>query len=222
MNNTSDMFKNRDEAGKKLAKALQAYKEDKNSLILGLPRGGIVVAASAAKLLKLPLDLTCPRKIGFPSYLEFAIGAITETGQSILNDEIINKFKISQEYLNEILKKEKQKAQQRLNIFRKKFPPRNLEHKNVIIIDDGLATGYTMKAAIETVRAEKALNIIVAVPVAPVQAIEEIEKLVDKVICLEIPLYFEAVGQFYENFQQIEDEEVIRILEEINLTPDHS
>lgn len=214
MNNTSNMFKNRDEAGKKLAEALQAYKEDKNSIILGLPRGGIVVAANTAKLLKLPLDLTCPRKIGFPSHLEFAIGAITETGQSILNHEIINKFKISQDYLNETLKIEKQKAQHRLNIFRKGMSPRNLENKNVIIIDDGLATGYTMKAAIETVRVEKALNIIVAVPVAPIQAVEEIEELVDKVICLEVPFHFEAVGQFYENFQQVEDEEVIRILNE--------
>ena len=211
------MFNNRNDAGKQLAKVLYPYQEDKNPIILGLPRGGIVVAAQVAKLLKLPLDLTCPRKIGFPFNEEFAIGAITETGQSILNKEVIEKYKISNDYLMNTLKNEQQKAQHRLDIFRKGKEARNLRNKNVILVDDGLATGYTMKAAIQTVKAEDALTLVVAVPVAPLETLEEIEKLVDKVFCLEIPDDFQAVGQFYKNFEQTTDDEVIQILKNFSL-----
>lgn len=206
------IFYDRHDAGKKLAEALLEYKNDKEAIVIALPRGGVVVGYEVAKLLKLPLDIVSPRKIGAPFNPELAIGAITETGEKILSDELIDSLGISHEHLEQVIAKEKKEALSRLQRFRKNRPPRNLTSKKVIIVDDGLATGATMRAAIKTVKAEKAKELIVAIPVAPQDTLAKIKKEVDKVICLSSPYTFFAVGQFYERFDQTSDEEVVSLL----------
>lgn len=208
------IFEDRYSAGEQLADLLVKYQNDKNAIILGLPRGGVVTASAVAQKLKVTLDVICPRKIGAPFNPELAIGAITETGEGVFNWSLINSLDISENYIKKEVEKEKQRAQLRLKIFRKGLPPRKLEGKTVILVDDGLATGATMKAAIQSVKAENAASIVVAIPVSPLETLQEIAANVDEVFCLDTPYNFQAVGQFYESFQQVEDEEVIRILEE--------
>lgn len=209
------MFKDRNDAGKKLASKLMKYKNHPNTIILGLPRGGVVVAYEVAQALHLPLDVTCPRKIGAPSNPEFAIGAITETGEGLLNMEVIQELGVSQQYLEQTMEREKAQAQRRLSLFRKGKPPRNLEDKIVIIVDDGLATGATMKAAIRSVKAEGALQVVAAIPVGSPNTIAEIEQLADEVVCIDAPEPFGAVGYFYADFTPVEDEDVVDLLQKL-------
>ena len=204
------MFKNRRDAGQQLAKSLEKYKNAQNVILLALPRGGVVIADEIAKKLNLPLDIVVPRKIGAPGNPEYAIGAITETGEGIFNEEEIRK--IDKEWLKKEIEKEKQEAQRRLRVYRGDKPAVNLKDKIVILVDDGVATGLTLKAAIKSVRQKKPKKIVVAVPVGASDSIEEIKKEVDEVVCLYTPLFFGAVGQFYEEFGQTEDEEVIEIM----------
>lgn len=210
------IFNDRVEAGKLLTDRLLQFSDDKESIIIGLPRGGVIVAYQVAESLHLPLDVICPRKIGAPFNPEYAIGAITETGHGIFNEFAIQQLGVSESYLKEIVDIEKTKAQHRLDIFRKNRPPRDLNNKQVILIDDGLATGFTMKAAIQSVKEENAKKIIVAIPVAPPRAIQELKGYADEVICLFAPDYFMAIGQFYRDFRQTEDDEVISLLEKNN------
>jgi len=207
------LFTDRREAGRKLALLLDNYQNHKDVVVLGLPRGGVVVAHEISKSLNLFLDVICPRKIGAPFNPEFAIGAITETGQGIFNMSVIQRLGISDDYLRQEVEAEKKKAQHRLALFRKDLPPRDLKGKIIILVDDGLATGSTMKAAIQSVKAEGAKEIIVAVPVAPIETVEEIRQLVDKIVCPYTPSFFEAIGQFYEDFSQVDDEEVSKLLQ---------
>lgn len=206
------IFRDRRDAGEKLAGLLTEYREAKDTIILGLPRGGVVTAHAIAQKLRLPLDITCPRKIGAPFNPELAIGAVTESGFGIYNGSLIEQIGVSEQYIKEETEKEKQRAQQRLRLFRKDLPPRQLKGKTVILVDDGLATGATMKAAIESVKNEKAKKIVVAVPVSPVDTLHEIKQLADEVVCLATPSFFQAVGQFYERFDQTEDDEVLELL----------
>lgn len=205
-------FLDRTDAGKQLAKLLSKYRKIEEGIVIALPRGGVIVGKEVAEYLNLPLDIVCPRKIGAPFNPEFAIGAITETGEGIFSEEYIREFAISKKELKKIIEEEKQKAKWRLDHYRKSLAPRNLEGKKVIIVDDGLATGSTMLAAIKTVRIEKAKKIIVAVPVAPPDTLEKIRSRVDDLYCLYSTPNFFAVGQFYEQFDQTTDQEVIDIL----------
>lgn len=203
------MFKNRVEAGQKLAEALKKFNNLPNTVILALPRGGAVIGFEVAQKLNLPLDIVVPRKIGAPGDPEFAVGAITETGEMILNEEV---FGISENYLKNEAEKEKQEAGRRLKLYRGSRPPLNLKNKTVILVDDGLATGLTMRAAIASVKKMKTKKIIVAVPVIPPDAVELIKKEADEIIYLGAPLLFGAVGAFYQEFGQTTDEEVIDLL----------
>jgi putative phosphoribosyl transferase len=205
-------FKDRHDAGKQLAQLLMPYSSP-NNILIALPRGGVVVAFEIALMLHLPLDIVCPRKIGAPFNPEFAIGAITETGEAILSTEIIEELGIPSAYVQAAMEKEKKEAEWRLNNYRKKRPPRNVEGKIAILIDDGLATGATMRAAISTLKKERASKLIVAVPVAPRETAFKIKNTVDEFLCLTTPENFFAVGQFYERFDQIKDDEVIDLLE---------
>lgn len=207
------IYKDRIDAGKQLARALQEYANDPDTIIIALPRGGVVVGYEVAEALNLPLDIVCPRKIGAPFNEEFAIGAITETGEGIISKELIQELQVSDEYLKKTMEEESQKARWRMQHYRKNRPPRILKNKRVILVDDGLATGSTMRAAIKTVRAEDAKELVMAVPVAPPETIAKLEKEVDKTICLSAPPSFYAVGQFYDFFEQTTDEEVIELLE---------
>lgn len=206
-------FYDRQEAGKKLARALEKYTNQKETFVIGLPRGGVVTAYEVASHLHLPLDIVCPRKIGAPFNPEYAIGAITETGEGILDEKVIAGYGIPQAYIQETIEKEKQLAQHRLQHFRQNRPPRDVKGKTVIIVDDGLATGSTMKAAIKTIQSEGASHIVVAVPVAPSHTVREIKHLGVEVVCLHAPDEFWAVGEFYSFFSQTEDDEVVDLLQ---------
>lgn len=206
------MFRDRIDAGEQLAEKLLHYKAQENAVVVGLPRGGVPVAYEICQHLNLPLDIVCPRKIGAPGNKEFAIGAITETGDGIFDADVIERLDIPQIYIDKEVEKQKKEALYRLETYRKGMPPRNFKGKTVIIVDDGLATGSTMKAAIKSIRSEGAEEIVVAVPVSPPDTLDEIEAIVDEVVCLGTPLYFQAVGQFYNDFSPTEDEEVIALM----------
>jgi putative phosphoribosyl transferase len=206
------IFKNREEAGKQLVSLLKHYENDPQAVVLGMPRGGVVTAYEVARGLQLPLDVVCPRKIGAPFNPELAIGAITETGEGIFDERLITHLNVSQDYINRTVANEKAQAQKRLTLYRKNLPKISLEGKTAILVDDGLATGSTMRAAIRSVRAEGADKITVAVPVSPPDTFRLIQEEVDEAICLSTPTFFQAVGQFYEDFSQVEDEEVIDLL----------
>lgn len=206
------MFYDRQHAGKLLVQPLKKFANQKDTIILALPRGGVVTAYEAASALKIPLDIISPRKVGAPGNPEFAIGAVDETGTGFFDEALIKQLGVSDTYLKETIEREKANAQHRLDLYRQNKPPLNLKNKTVILIDDGLATGATMKAAIQSVKAKGAKSIIVAVPVAPAETLSEIQAMADEVICLNTPKPFFAVGQFYQNFEQTEDDEVISLL----------
>lgn len=206
------IFKDRSDAGRQLVPHLLKHQNAPETVVIGLPRGGVVNAAEVARGLNLPLDVIVPRKIGAPFQTELAIGAITETGEGLFDESLIERFNISQDYINKMVAQEKAVAQRRLQMYRKSRSKIPLEGKTVILVDDGLATGATMKAAIKSVQAEGAIFIIVAVPIAPPDTVQEIQALADEVIVLDTPTYFYAVGQFYEDFSQTEDDEVISLL----------
>lgn len=204
------MFHDRIEAGLLLVKKLRKYKGE-NCVILGVPRGGIPVAYVVATELDLPLDIILSRKIGHPMNKEYAIGAAS------LNDYFIEE----EEYVsNEYIKEEVQTVRKRLNEMKIKFKGNKddieLEGKTVIIVDDGIATGNTLVAAIHLLRKSKPDKIIVAVPVASNSAVEKISKEADEVITIIVPYDFHGVGQFYESFETVNDDEVIEYLNKVN------
>jgi putative phosphoribosyl transferase len=205
-------FRDRYHAGQLLAAKLKQYRAHPNAVVLGLPRGGVPVAYEVATALDLSLDITCPHKIGAPHQPEYAIGAITEHGKGVFNQAVIEQLGISDDYLQREVTRRTQQARERLLQYRNSDKPRAVEGKLVILVDDGLATGSTMKAAISSMQAGKAEKIVVAVPVAPPRAVQEIETLVDEIVCLEMPPEFRAVGQFYDKFDETSDEEVIALL----------
>ncbi|HAT68110.1 MAG TPA: phosphoribosyltransferase [Candidatus Yonathbacteria bacterium] len=202
------IFKNRIEAGKKLAERLAEFKET-NAIILALPRGGIITGAEVAHALDLPLDIIVTRKIGAPGNEEYAIGAIDIEGTGVFSES--EAAYVDKEWLNKEITKEKQEAERRWQEYRGTRGPLELVGKTVVIVDDGIATGMTMKAAVRYAKKLGAQNVIVAVPVAPQSTVAELKQEVD-VRTLETPVLFFAVGQFYEDFPQISDQEVIRLL----------
>lgn len=206
------VFADRKEAGIRLAEQMLDYKDDPNTILIALPRGGVVVGVEAAHYLHLPLDIVAPRKVGAPFNPELAIGAVTETGEGIFSTDLIRDLGITDEYLQKEINKERKVAEMRLDLYRKGWSKRTLKGKRVILIDDGLATGSTMQAAIKTVKSEEAKEIIIAIPVAPKETIQKIKMSVDKIICLSTPSPFYAVGEFYEDFREVKDDEVIRML----------
>ena len=206
------IFKDRQEAGRKLISKLHQYKDRADVIVLGLPRGGIVTAFEIAQGLSLPLDLIVTRKIGAPDNPEFAIGAITEDGEGIFDAVTISTYRISRQYIDEEIKKEKKEAERRLKVYRENRPPLNLQGKTVILVDDGVATGATLRAAIRSAKIKNAKKIVVAVPVIARDILEKIKTEVDEMVYLDAPLFFSAIGSFYEVFAQTEDEEVIALM----------
>ncbi|OPY67029.1 MAG: putative phosphoribosyl transferase [Syntrophorhabdaceae bacterium PtaU1.Bin034] len=206
------VFADRAEAGRKLAERLLDYRGREGLLVLALPRGGVVVGFAVAEMLKASLDVFIVRKIGFPGQPELAIGAVAETGVRVVNDFLLSHYGIPQSYIeqqNEVLKKEIAK---RIELYRngKNLPP--LKGRTVILVDDGVATGSTMKAAIETLRKAELERLVVAIPVAPLDTAEELEDMADDFICLLMPDDFIAVGAYYEDFRQTTDEEVVDMI----------
>ncbi|MCK4265217.1 phosphoribosyltransferase [Candidatus Babeliales bacterium] len=206
------LFKNRKDAGIKLVRKLNNYKNNKDVLVIGLPRGGVIVAYEVAKNLNAKLDIIVVRKIGAPFRPELAIGAITQDGELILDNELFQSLGVKKEYLDQQVEIEKKEAQRRLNLYRKNRSPLQLKDKIIILVDDGIATGSSILVAIKSIKSKQPQKIIVAVPVAPPDIFKKIEKEIDEFICLEIPSCFDAVGSFYGTFPQTEDEEVIEVL----------
>jgi len=215
----SHVFHNRQEAGQQLQALLTNYRSDPNAVVIGLPRGGVVVAYYVARGLHLSLDITCPRKIGAPFNPEVAIGAITETGQGFFNEQLIAQLAIAPSYIHQLVEKEKKVAQARLQLYRKNHKKIPLNGKIAIVIDDGIATGATMKAAIHSIRAEGAAKIVAAVPVASADAIEKLKHDADELVCVATPSFFAAISQFYGSFAQVENEEVVDLLQRANTQP---
>jgi putative phosphoribosyl transferase len=206
-------FTDRIDAGKRLALALKDF-SGKNGVVLGIPRGGVVVGYMIAKALNLPLDVIIPRKIGAPDNPELAIGAVAEDGTAILDGNLIKYLGVSQEYVTEETERQKQEIVRRLKLYRQDTSYLNLRGLDVIVVDDGIATGSTMKAALASVKNRGAASITVAVPVGPPSTIEELKKMSDRVVCPYKPEFFQAIGEFYADFSQTSDEEVLRLLEE--------
>ncbi len=206
-------FANRVDAGKRLASELK-NQIGKDAIVLAIPRGGVVVGYEIAKALNLPLDVIIPRKIGAPNNPELAIGAMTEDGTIILDQNLVSYIGVSQDYLKEESERQKKEIGRRLKLYRGNEPYPKIQGKDVIIVDDGIATGSTMKAALASVRNRGAKSVIVAVPVGPPATIKELKTQADKVVCPYTPEYFQAIGQFYADFEQTTDEEVIQLLKQ--------
>lgn len=204
-------FKNRVDAGKQLASALKPVSKD--AIVLAIPRGGMVVGFEVAKALGVQLDVVITRKIGAPDNPELAIGAVAEDGTAILDDGLVRMLQVSKGYISEEVEKQKMEIKRRLLRYRGDMPYPILEDREVIVVDDGVATGSTLKAAIMSIRKKRAKTIIVAVPVGPLNTVNELKRIVDNLVCLQTPEPFYAIGEFYDDFEQTEDEEVIKLLE---------
>ena len=206
-------FSDRVDAGKRLALVLKKL-TFKNGIVLAIPRGGVVVGFEIAHTLNLPLDVIIPRKIGAPGNPELAIGAMTEDGTTILDTNLLAYMEVSKQYLEEESERQKREIERRLKVYRQDTPYPNMKSLDVILVDDGIATGSTMKAALASVINRGAASVTVAVPVGPPSTIKELEKQADNVVCLFTPEFFQAIGQFYVDFSQTSDEEVIQLLEQ--------
>jgi predicted phosphoribosyltransferase len=204
-------FKNRQEAAMALVEKLKQYK-DSDGIILAIPRGGVPIGYTISKKLGLPLEITLSKKIGHPNNPEFAIGSVYLEG--VIVDEQITG--ISKKYIDEESKRLLKILQAKYKLYMGNRKPSDLKDKIVIIVDDGIATGNTIKATIIAIRNSNPKKIIVAVPVAPKDTAIKINDLVDELICLQTPFEFYGVGQFYDDFSQVSDEEVINLLEKSN------
>lgn len=203
---------NRSVAGQWLAELLQHEASIVNPIVVALPRGGVPVAYEIANTLQSPLDLILVRKLGAPHYPELAMGAIASGNIKFLNSQVINSYQISQDDIQKVESQERQELERREIAYRGNRPHLNLKQRNVIIVDDGLATGSTMYAAINAVKQQSPNTITVAIPVAPPDTIAEMEKIVNRVICPFQPYNLSSIGQWYEDFSQVSDEEVTQQL----------
>jgi len=202
------MFKNRKDAGQKLAEKLEKYQKIKNGVVVAIPRGGVVTGYEISKKLSLPLEVVVTKKIGAPGNPEYAIGSINRHGDIFINEQL----NISKDYIDQESIKLKQQIKKKLKKLKGNDQQMDFKDKIVILTDDGIATGYTMLAAIKFIKSEKPKKIILAIPVVPADNVDKFRGLVDEFIYLEIPVLFAAVGQFYEQFGQTTDEEAKELL----------
>lgn len=206
-------FRDRTEAGQQLAQALWHYAERSDVLVLALPRGGVPVAFEVAQELNAPLDVLVVRKLGVPGQEEMAMGAIAASGVRFLNEDIVNRLQISQTDIDQVAAAEQQELEHREALYREDRPAFDLRNRTVIIVDDGLATGATMKAAVMALRQHHPAHVVVAVPVASAETCQELAQAVDDVVCVRTPEPFRAVGLWYEQFPQTTDQEVQDLLQ---------
>ncbi len=207
------MFRDRVDAGSKLAKRLSNHANRSGVIVLGIPRGGVPVAFEVASALNAPLDVFLSRKLGVPGQEELAFGAIATGGVRILDHELIEAVGISEDAIQRITETVQKELERRSRVYRGDRPPLNVEGQTVILVDDGIATGSSMRAAVRALRQMKPASIVVAVPVAPPSAKHLLRGEADEFICLESPDLFFAIGQFYEDFSQLTDEDVTRLLD---------
>ena len=207
-------FRDREEAGRLLASALGACAGQPDLLVLALPRGGVPVAYQVARALGAPLDIFAVRKLGAPGNAELAIGAVAPGGVCILQEEIIAELGITAGLVAAIAAHEEEVRRQSELLYRRSLPPHPIAGANVILVDDGIATGATMRAAIAALRRLQANKVLVAAPVAPASTRRELQTLADQVVCLAVPDIFFTVGQWYVNFEQVTDEQMSALLEQ--------
>ncbi len=207
------IFRDRFDAGRRLAEHLTRSVQDAESLVLALPRGGVPVGFEVARGLHVGLDIFLVRKLGLPGHEELAIGAIASGGVRVLNEDLVKELQLSRNLIDQITAREERELKRREDLYRRGRPPLPVRDRTVILVDDGLATGATMKAASRALRLQGPRRIIVAVPVAAKQTCDEFRTDIDGVVCAYMPAPFIAVGIWYEDFSQTTDEEVQRLLE---------
>jgi putative phosphoribosyl transferase len=207
------IFLDRIDAGRRLAKKLETFAGRKDVLVLGIPRGGVPVAFQVASELEAPLDVFVVRKLGVPSHEELAFGAIATGGVRVLDKQIVEEVGISDSEIERITARQRQELNRRESVYRGGRPPLNLKGKTVILVDDGIATGASTLAAITALRELKPERIVLAAPVAPASTCRRLRRVVDDLVCLHTPEAFFAIGQFYEDFSQVSDEEVTSLLQ---------
>jgi predicted phosphoribosyltransferase len=205
-------FPNRAEAGRLLGEKLQRYAGRNDVIVLGLPRGGVPVAYEVAQRLGIPLDVFIVRKLGVPGFEELAAGAIASGGVRVLNEDVLRALPNADEIIESVTAKETAELERREKSYRDDRPAPELRDRVVILVDDGLATGATMHAAVKALRQRDVAKIVVAVPVGPPDTCREFEDEADETICATEPEFFQAVGQYYQDFSQTSDEEVRDLL----------
>src|SRR5437899_2586555 len=213
------IFADRTAAGGQLADRLQQYAGRADVLVLALPRGGVPVGFEIARTLRFPLDVFLVRKLGTPGHRELAMGAIASGGVRVLNDDVVSWYGIPDSAIDSVAREEEQELKRRERAYRDDRPAPDLANKTVILIDDGLATGSTMRAAAQAMRAYRPSRVVVAVPVGARQTCTELADVADEVICARVPEPFSAVGQWYVNFDQTDDDEVRDLLRKSTRTP---
>jgi predicted phosphoribosyltransferase len=206
------LFRDRSDAGRQLAAKLQSYAHRPEVLVLALPRGGVPVAYEVARALKAPLDVFVVRKLGVPGYEELAMGAVASGGVRVLNKETVRQLGIPERLIEQVTQREQEELARREGLYRDGRPPPEVRGKTVILVDDGLATGATMQAAIEALKQQAPQSTVVAVPVAPEKTCEDLRKIADEVVCAFTPEPLYAVGRWYMDFSQTSDEEVRELL----------
>jgi predicted phosphoribosyltransferase len=206
------LYRNRAEAGRKLAEYLLRYKDLPNVLVLALPRGGVPVAYSVARALRVPLDILVVRKLGVPGHEEMALGAIATGGVRVLNDDIIRQYNFSEDVIEQVTRREAKELERRERLYRNGRPPPQVRDQTIILVDDGLATGSSMRVAIRALRHMQPAKIIAAVPVGAAETCDEIRDDADEVVCAARPEPFLAVGHWYGDFSQTSDDEVRELL----------
>ena len=219
--NTNTMrFRDRRDAGRGLARALLGYADHQGVTVLGLPRGGVPVAYEVAKRLRVPLDVFLVRKLGVPGQEELAMGAIASGGIRVLNRDVIALAGLTDDIIDAVAAREERELERRERLYRGGRPPLSLAGRTIIIVDDGLATGASMRAAARAVRSQAPARTVVAVPTAPPDTCESLGREVDEVVCLLKPCRFRSVGVWYQDFSQTSDEEVQRLLQQASYSLD--
>jgi putative phosphoribosyl transferase len=207
------IFPNRTEAGRRLAVLLREFAKRKDVIVLGIPRGGVPVAFEVARMINAPLDVLVLRKLGVPGHEELGFGAIASGGIRALNREIVEALRISPWDIELVTEREVKELKRREHAYRGRRPPLDVKRRTVILVDDGIATGSGMRAAVDALRQMKPAQIVIAVPVAPRSTCDHLRGEVDDLICLATPDPFYGVGQFYYDFSQVSDQEVNELLD---------
>jgi putative phosphoribosyl transferase len=207
------MFADREDAGRKLAEKLSHYANKRDVVVLGIPRGGLPVAFEVAARLCVPLDVFLLRKLGVPGHEELAFGAIASGGVRVLDHETIDALGIPERAVEQVTSTERRELERRARVYRGDRPPLDVKKKTVIVVDDGIATGSSMRAGIRALRQLQPKRIVVAVPVAPLRTCSLLKSEVDELVCLQTPPLFHAIGQFYADFSQVSDQEVLALLD---------
>lgn len=206
------IFQDRSAAGKQLAARLEFLKDQPNIIVLGIPRGGVVVAAQVARALNAPLDVFLAHKLGAPFNPELAIGAITSTGEILLDDLLVRELQIGDKDIAREVEHQRKEIERRMKVYRQDRPPLDVQNKTVVLIDDGVATGSTVLASLRALRKQQSVKLILAVPVGPADTIQRLACECDQVVVLDVPEPFWAVGRFYVQFGQTSDGEVVELL----------